>query len=342
MNGARARRALSRRQLVQGAGAVGLGLLAGCGRWPGQGQRPLRVYRVGMLHEGALNSPGQAPGPTALIQKLRELGYLEGQNLTVDWRSAQYDYNRLPDLVTELVQLPVDVIVPLGTPSSLAAARATTSIPIVTGVGDPVRLGLADSYARPGRNVTGITGLNATLATKRLELLKETVPRTARMGILWTVSNNSSEYELREIQTAAQVLGLEPISLAVNSPDELETAFEVARREGAEALVVIADILTIRKASEIAVLAAQSRLPGIYGPREFVLDGGLMSYGPSLADNYVRVAHYVDRILKGAKPADLPIEQPMRFDFVINLRTAQALGLTIPHHVLLQATEVIQ
>jgi putative ABC transport system substrate-binding protein len=332
---------MGRRQFVVGAGATSLGLVAGCGRLPWQAQSPARVYRIGILVDGGSDSAEQSPRLAPFLQRLRELGYMEGQNLTIEFRSAQFDYGRLPDLAADLVQLPVDVILATGTPSSLAAARATGSIPIVTIVGDPVRTGLAASYARPGGNVTGITVLNTALSTKRLELLKETVPSTARVAVLWNVETNSSVYEFRETETAAQALGVELISLEVRSVEEFETAFEVARRGRADALVVIGDTLTNGNPSPIAALAAMSKLPGMYGYRESVLAGGLMSYGPSNADNSRRGAYYVDRILNGAKPADLPVEQPMTFDFVVNMRTAQALGITFPNEILLQVTEVI-
>jgi putative ABC transport system substrate-binding protein len=203
---------ITRRQFVAGAGVSGAALLAACGRLPWQAQ-PSRVNRVGMLHEGGIDNPAQARGPAAFQERLRELGYIEGQNLHIEFRSAQFDYSRLPDLATELARLPVDVIVPSGTPSSFAAAKATSSIPIVTVTGDPVRAGLADSYPRPGRNVTGITVLNATLSTKRLELLKEAVPSAVRIAVLRTATNSSMADEFRETQTAAVALGVELISL---------------------------------------------------------------------------------------------------------------------------------
>jgi putative ABC transport system substrate-binding protein len=323
-----------------GVSSAGLGLLAGCGRLPWQ--EPPRSYRVGILFDGGAERPSSHPGLAVIVRRLNELGYIEGQNLVIEYRPALWDRSRLPDLAAELVHLPVDVILAAGTPASFAAAQATSSIPIVTPVGDPVRAGLADSYARPGRNVTGITVLNALLSTKRLELLKQTVQSAARIAVLWTVSNISSVFEYREIETVAPLLGVELVSLAVNGTEEFEAAFEAARREGADALVVIEDSLTLRNVSQVATLAAKSNLPGMYGSKESALAGGLMSYGPLMTDNYARAADYMDRILKGAKPADLPVEQPMLFEFVVNLKTARELGITFPDEIMLQVTEVIQ
>jgi putative ABC transport system substrate-binding protein len=209
----------------------------------------------------------------------------------------------------------------------------------VTVVGDPVRDGLANSYARPGRNVTGLT----TLGPKRLELLKDSIPSAARIGTLWNSNTSVTRVaEFEQIQAASQALGVGLISLEVPNPEEFESAFEAARHEGADALLVLADTLTLNRAKQIVALVAQSGLPAMYGLREMAQAGGLMAYAPSLTNNMIRAADYVDRLLRGAKPADLPIEQPREFDFVVNLQTAQALGLTIPEHVLLQATEVIQ
>jgi putative tryptophan/tyrosine transport system substrate-binding protein len=330
---------LSRRQFVVGAGvsAAGFGLLAGCGRLPWQAEPPAKVYRLGFLSTGLLEAEFEA-----LLQSLHERGYVQGQNIVVEYRTAKLVGDRLPVLAAELVQLPVDAIVAAGTPAHLAAARATGTIPIITLVGDPVGDGLAASLARPGGNVTGLTSLDATLAAKRLELLKETVPRASRIAVLWRASNQSKAAEFRETQTAAQILGLELISLEVGSPEELEPAFAPAHREGADALVVLGDGLTYTRAAQIVALAAQQKLPALYEGKEFVDVGGLMSYGPSLTAAFRRAAYYVDRILKGAKPADLPVEQPMTFEFVINLKTAAALGLTFPNEILLQVTEVIQ
>lgn len=240
------------------------------------------------------------------------------------------------------MRLPVDVLVAAGTPSHLAAAQTTDSIPVVTTVGDPVGDGLADSLARPGRNVTGLSSLSLTLAGKRLQQLHETVLNTSRVAVLWNANASSKAAELKETQTAAQRLGLKLTSLGVRRPEEFEDAFETASRSGAEALIVMSDAFTTNYATQIARMAVQSKLPTMSEVREFVIAGGLMSYGPDLTVNYQRAAYYVDRILKGAKPADLPIEQPMRFIFALNTTTAAALGLTIPNHILLQVTEVVQ
>jgi putative ABC transport system substrate-binding protein len=328
---------LSRRRFVVGAGSAAL--LVGCGRLPWQAEQPPRVHRVRVLFDG---SPELQPRFLVFLQRLHDHGYIEGQNLIMEYGSAEYDYSRLPILAAELARLPVDVILAFGTAASFAAAGATSAVPIVTVVGDPVRAGLADSYARPGRNVTGVTVLNATLTTKRLELLKQTVPHAGHIAVLWNGENNSSVYEFRETQTAAQLLGVELMSLQVRRPEDFEVAFEAGQRQGANALVVIADALTMTNSAPIAALAARTNLPGMYGHKEPVLAGGLMSYGPSLVDNYRRGADYVDRILKGTKPADLPIEQPMTFELVVNMKTARELGITFPHEVALQITEVIE
>jgi putative ABC transport system substrate-binding protein len=277
-----------------------------------------------------------------VLRRLSEHGYTEGQNLTMEYRSAQYDYDRLPELVAELVQLPVDVILARDTPSSVAAARATSSIPIVTNGGDPVHAGLADSYARPGRNVTGVTVLNATLTTKRMELLQETIPSATRIAVIWNPSSSYIEEEFKITQSAATLLGLESMSLEARTPEQVETAFGAAQRGGADALVVLEDSLTVQNSARIVVLADQSQIPTMYGAKESVLAGGLMSYGRDSAAHERRVADLVDKILKGTEPGNIPIEQPMIFDFAVNMRTAQALGITFPNEIMLQVTEVIQ
>jgi putative ABC transport system substrate-binding protein len=327
---------LSRRQFMVGAGSAAL--LAGCGRLPWQAEPAAKVHRVGFLSVGAPRHPNHE----AFQQGLRDHGYIMGENLIVEWRGAELMEGRLPALAAELVELPVEVIVTSGTQASLAAAQATTTIPVVTVTGDPVGDGLAASLARPGGNVTGLTRLGPVLGAKRLELLREAVPGAARIAVLWNDSHSVKAVEFQEIQAAAPVLGVELISLGVRRPDDLTGAFEAAQREGAQALLVLGDTLTTSRGPEIARLAGESRLPSLHELREYAVAGGLMSYGPSLTANYRRVAYYVDRILKGAKPADLPIEQPMRFEFVVNMRTARALGITFPHEVALQITEVIE
>jgi len=332
----------SRRQFVQGAGLLGAGLVVGCGRLPWQAQQPAKVYRIGLLHT-ATNHP-DSPTTAAFRQGLHQLGYVEGQNVLVEYRETVDETDRAAR-AAELVRLAPDVIVVAGGNPTVRAARdATSTIPIVmaqAGV-DPVATGLVASIARPGGNVTGLTQITAELAGKRLELLKETVPRVSRLGVLWPPDPLDKRVEFGEVQAAAHTLGLSLQSLAVRTPEDLAGAFEAAAREHADGLVVLQEQLTRTQRTRIAELAIQGRLPSIYEAPLFVEAGGLMAYGVDLPDLYWRAAYYVDRILKGASPAELPVERPVRFDFTINLKTAQALGLTIPPHVLMQATEIIQ
>jgi putative ABC transport system substrate-binding protein len=329
-------RQLSRRRFVQGAGLAGLGLLAGCGRLPGQAA-PARVPRIGFL--------ALAPQPyyDAFPEGLREHGYEVGKNVAVEYRYADGREERLPQAATELVGLPVDLILAAGIEAGRAARDATATIPIVLGSSnDPVGTGLIASVARPGGNVTGLTNVSPQLGGKLLELLKETVPAVARVAVLWNAGNSGAALAYQGAQDAAPALGLELRSLEVRGPDDLAGAFELAARDRPDALVTLRDSLTNTYRPRILEFAAQQRLPALGGLREFAAEGGLLAYGPSLTNGYRRAAGYVDRILKGAKPGDLPIEQPMIFDLVLNLKTAQTLGLMIPQHVLLQATEIIQ
>jgi putative ABC transport system substrate-binding protein len=324
---------LSRRQFIQGAGVVGVGLMAACGRLPGQVVQPAKEPRIGFL--GA----ARAGAPEAFWDGLREHGYVDGQNIIVEARWSEGVDSRLPELAAELVQLPVDILVTSGPPQLLAAKDATTTIPIVMVIaGDPVRLGVVASLARPGGNITGLSLANPLLELKRLDLLKETVPGASRVAVLWHAQNPPQA----ELLAGARAAGLHLQLLEIRSGDELEGAFEAAITDQAEVLFVLAAPQLARERTKMMRLAAQNRLPAMYERREFVEEGGLMTYSVSFPNLFRRAAYYVDRILKGTKPADLPVEQPREFDFVINLRTAQALGLAIPPHVLLQATEVIQ
>jgi putative ABC transport system substrate-binding protein len=328
---------LTRRRFVQGTGLAGLGLLAGCGRWPGQAQPAARVPRVGLL--GLRTVPTL---PDAFRQGLRELGYVEGQNVVVEHRVADGNPERLAELAAELVRLPVDVIVAENTPAAIAARQATSTIPIVTAIGDPVGAGLAASIARPGGNVTGLKGGPEQIAGKRLQLLTEAIPGVSRVGVVWNSGNRVKQIEWAETESAARALGVQLVSVEVRATDELERAFATVSPQTADALVVFAEELMASNAGKVVELVASTRLPAMYETRPFMDAGGLMAYGPNAPGLFRRAAYYVDRILKGASPADLPIEQPREFDFAINLKTAQALGLTIPPHVLLQATEIIQ
>jgi putative tryptophan/tyrosine transport system substrate-binding protein len=328
----------SRRQLVQGAGAVGLALLAACGRWPGQAQ-PSKLPRLGVLWIGR---SGPTPQLEAFRAALRGVGYVEGQNIVIEYRFGEDRAERLPDLAAELVQLPVDVIFAGGTPAARTAQQATSTIPIVTMTGDPVGLGTVASLARPGGNVTGVTYLSAELSGKRMELLKELVPGMTRVAVLWNPMDAEKVIEYHNAEDAARALGTRLHSAPVRAASELDHAFEVLATEPPDALLILSDGLLASHRAGLTDFAARAQLPAMYPSKWFVEVGGLIAYEPNLPALFHRAAIHIDKVLKGAKPAELPVERPMHFDFVINLRTAQALGLTIPHHVLLEATEVIQ
>jgi putative ABC transport system substrate-binding protein len=301
-------------------------------------QQAGKVYRIGYLGPGSGSTLPAALD--AFRQQLRQLGYVEGQNLTIEYRWAADNDEQLPRFAADLVRLKVDVIVVEGhTPAIQAAKNATSTIPIVMGVsGDPVKMG--QSLARPGGNVTGLSIL--ALAPKRLELLKEAVPKLKHVAVLWNAANPVKVLDWRETQAAARALGLKLQSLEVRGPTDFQGAFDYASTDRADALVVLADGLINSHQRKILDFAATRRLPAMYPNREFVDEGGLMSYAPSFTDLFRRAAVYVDRILKGTKPADLPVERPEKFEFVINLKTAKALGLTIPPSLLLRADEVIE
>jgi putative tryptophan/tyrosine transport system substrate-binding protein len=344
---------LTRRHFVEGAGALGFGLLAGCGRWPGQ-TPAARVYRIGWLTgrppTGSSPDASQSRNPNlaALRHGLRDLGYVEGQHYIVEARSAGEHEGQLPELAGELTRLPIDIIVSGGPQVTNAWRQATTTIPIVMVAGargDPVGEGLIASYARPGGNITGFMAGTEGMAGKRLELLKDTVPGIARVGVLWesAIEPLAQSSQARQVMSAAELLGLETYPLEVSAPNELQDVFQEAIREHLQGLWVGGSPLFVTHAPQVAALAMQHRLPTVGQWRVLAEAGGLMAYGaPSLPDLFRRAATYVDKIWKGASPAELPVERPMRFDFVINFKTAQALGLTIPQHVLLQATEIIQ
>jgi putative tryptophan/tyrosine transport system substrate-binding protein len=328
----------TRRRFMQGAGLAGLGLLAGCGL-PGSAPPPASVRRIGSLTglpPGALNFEGMA----AFRQGMRDLGYVEGQNLLIEERYGTRR-DQLAEPAAELVRLQPEVIlVPAGT-IARAAQAATRTIPIVSaGAGSPdlVAGGLAASHARPGGNVTGLNV--PVLAGKQLQLLQEVVPTLSRVAVLFDPT--LTEFAREPYEAAVGTLGLQVQFVGAVEPEDLESAFAAATREHADGIFVIGGPLNAGNQTHIGELALQSRLPSMWAQSDAVGRGALMAYGPNRAELYRRAATYVDKILKGAKPADLPIEEPMRFDFAINLRTAQALGLTIPPHVLLQATEVIQ
>jgi putative ABC transport system substrate-binding protein len=328
----------SRRQCLRGSLAVaGVGLLSGCGPLPFQAQ-PAKVPRIGSIWAGTADSPLIE----AFRQGLQELGYAEGRNISVEWRFAEGQADRFVPLAAELAGLPLDVIVTQGAILP-AVQQATTTIPIVfvTG-GDPVSVGSVKSIAHPGGNATGLSGIAPQLSGKRLELLKEAFPRLTNVAILWNPQDQGMALEMGETRVAADRLGVRFQSVEARDEGEIPGAFGTATEARADALVVVFSALISAARQKIVELAATSRLPAISGDRDFAAAGGLMAYGPSLPGMWRRAATYVDKILKGANPADLPVEQPTRFDFVVNLKTARALGLTIPQEVLMQATEVIQ
>ncbi len=309
----------------------------------GGAEQPGKVFRIGILGNVPLTDPEGARLWGAFIQGLRELGYVEGRNITIEHRSSEGKYERLPDLAADLVRLRVDVIVAPASQNPFVAKQATRTIPIVmTSHGDPVGSGLVASLARPGGNVTGLSFLAPEIGGKQLELLKEIVPQVSRVAVLWNPANQTHSFWLAEAKVAARSLGVQLQTLEARGPDDFERGFAAMTRERAGALVVPGDGMFLLHRARIADLAAKQRLPAMYGLREFVDAGGLMVYGPSLRDNFRRSAAYVDKILKGAKPADLPVEQPTKFELVINLKTAKALGIKIPQSVLIRADHVIQ
>ena len=335
-------RTMTRRRFLQGGLALAsIGLISGCGGSTPQAAPP-RVPRVGMLGGGR---PGvKLPARLAFDEAMRDLGWIEGQTYVVEYRGTDGKAERAPELAAELVQLKVDVIYTSGTAQAVAAKQATSDIPIVAvATGDLVALGLVDSLQRPGGNVTGVVTLAPQLSGKRLELLREATPRLSRVGLLVDQVSLDRGLEVPEVRAAARALGLPLEIAALRGPDEAGSLLASLASAGVDGLLVTEHQGGGLSRAQIVELVARHRLPAIYTLREWVDSGGLMSYGPSFAiDAHRRGAAYLDKILKGAKPADLPVEQPTRFDLAINLKTAQVLGLTIPQSVLEQATEVIE
>jgi putative ABC transport system substrate-binding protein len=313
--------------------------------WPmaAHAQHPERVPRIGYLSPTSAVARGRNE---AFRQGLRELGYVEGKNIVIEYRFAEGNFDLLPDLAAELVGLKVDVIVAEVTQASLAAKGATRTIPVVmSGVSDPVGSGLIASLARPGANVTGTSGMSAEVVGKSLEMLKETVPKLSRVAVLWNPDNSIFQAQiLRETQVAAGVLGVELRTFGARGADEFDQTFAAITRARARAgaLLVLPDPIFVLHHERIVDFAAKSRLPAMYGARENVAGGGLMAYGPSYPELYRRAAAYVDKILKGANPADLPVEQPTKFELVVNLKAAKELGLELPASLLARADEVIE
>ena len=300
-----------------------------------------KVSRIGLLSPF---SPADATAwHQAFRQGLRDLGWVEGKNISIESRYAEGQSDRLPGLVAELLRLKVDLIVTTVTPDAVAAKKATRTVPIVmASAGDPVASGIVESLARPGGNITGLSQIAPELAAKRLQLLKELAPKLSRVGVIWSPQDLISSQVWKEIQRPARALGVQLHSLETRSLGEFDKAFEDAIRARVDALAILPAPVFVTNRKRIVDFAAKQRLPSIYHLREFVDSGGLIAYGPDRSDLFRRAATFVDKILRGAKPADLPVERPTKFELVINLKTAKALGLAIPQSLLLRADEVIQ
>ena len=313
-------------------------LLGGTAAWPlaARAQQPERIRRVGVLS----GYERHLPEFDAFRKQLQELGYVEGRNLVIDWRYAGKGTFQLPTLAKELVDLQPDALVSIATTAMKAAAG---SIPVVfANVGDPVATGFVGSLAHPGGNMTGQSILAPDLSGKRLELLKEIIPTSSTTAVVWNPTNPAVRLAAQEAQDAAPLLGIRLVSIEVRTTSDIVSAFDIAKQEGAQGVIVLPDPLTGSHRSTIIALAAKARMPALYGYREYVDEGGLLAYGPNYRDVFRRAAIYIDKILKGAKPADLPVEQPTTFDLVINLSTAKTLGLTVPPTLLARADEVIE
>jgi ABC-type uncharacterized transport system substrate-binding protein len=307
-----------------------------------EAQQAAKVPRIGFLGSLSASSPSDLIRAEAFREGLRELGYVDGKNIVIEYRYADGKLGRLPGLAAELVNLKVDILVARGAPAAHAARNATSTIPIVMGnAADPVGTGLVASLARPGGNITGLSDFNSGVITKRLELLKEVVPAVSRIAILLNPGNPTNPPQLKEVQAVAPALSLTLLSLEVKGADDIERAFTAMKKDRTGALLVVGGGVG-NHGPRVAELAVKSRLPAMWSSSDSVETGGLMSYGTNFADLYRRAATYVDKILKGAKPADLPVEQPMKFELVINLKAAKQIGLTIPPNVLVRADKVIR
>jgi ABC-type uncharacterized transport system substrate-binding protein len=310
--------------------------------WPlaALAQQPAKLPTIGYL--GPLTPSAESQWTAAFVRRLRELGWIEARSIAIEYRWAEGRSERFAEIAAEFVRLKVDVIVTAGTVPVLAAKQATLAIPIVFAtVGDPVGTGIVSSLAQPGGNVTGLSNQQADLAGKRVGLLREVVPGLRRLAILVNVGSPNSVLDMREVEAAARMLGLDVVTLEIRRADDIASAFELLQGR-AEAIYVCTDPLVNTNRVRINTLALAARLPTLHAVREYVEAGGLMSYGPSYPDQWRRAADYIDKILRGTKPGDIPIEQPTKFDLVINQTTAKALGLTIPESFLLRADEVIE
>ena len=329
---------MKRRSIISIAGRVTLGVAL-----PVMGQTPPKVWHIGFLSGGHVDrvETDYIYGP--FTQGMRELGYVQGRNLVIEWRSGEGKSEPLPQLAAELVRLKLDVLVTAATPATLAAQKATTTIPIVMiSVGDPVGAGLVKSLARPGGNTTGLGNLATDLGPKLLEMLRAIVPKIGRVALLTNPSNPGSVLYVKSVQAAAEMVGVKIQPVGAGSPEEIDNGFAAMAYQNAGALIVAREQLFQQQKDQILRLTAKHRLPSIGSYSEYVESGGLVSYGNHIQENYRRAATYVDKILKGANPADLPVEQPTRFELVINMKTAKVLGIKVPQSLLLQATRVIE
>jgi putative tryptophan/tyrosine transport system substrate-binding protein len=305
-----------------------------------EAQQPAKVYRIGLLTWAAPPPPSSA---TPFDQGLRQLGYVEGQNIAIERRYASGQMDRFSELAADLTRLPLDVILTQSFPAALAAKQATSTIPIVVmGAGDPVATGLVASFARPGGNITGVSALETELSGKRLELLKEAFPKLARVAVIWNAADFGMTLKFREIELAAQALRVAVQASAVREPKDFDGVFSEMLRKRPDALFVITDPLTQLNRKQLVEFVTKNRLPAMYENSPYVDDGGLMAYGPSQAENLQIALRHVDKILKGTKPSELPIEQPTKFEFIINLKAANQIGVTIPPNVLARADKVIR
>jgi putative ABC transport system substrate-binding protein len=338
--------ALTRRQFLRrlaglGVSAVGLTVLADCQGLPAAVPTPTETPLVAYLW--LWRSGPTRPFSDSFLQALRDLGYVEGQNITIDMRDAEGSTERLEEFVAELVDDGVDVIVVPCTPEVRVAQKVTDSIPIVfAAAGDPVKAGIVDSLARPGGNVTGLSAVLLEQSAKRMDLLKEAFPHVSRAAVLWNPARPDNEPEFQVMAAAAQTLGVELLSLEVHQPEDFEAAFQAIIDANADAVLNLGDTLLSNVGPRIVNFSEQHQLPALYENREYVDHGGLMSYGPNFPELHRRAAGYVDKILKGASPAELPVERASRFEFVINLEAAEAIGVTIPESVLAQADDVVR
>lgn len=299
-----------------------------------------RLHRIGFLGNSTAALEANLVEP--FREGLRALGYAEGRDLVIEYRWAEGQYERLPALIAELMAQKVELIVTAGTPATLAVKKATTAVPVVmVAVGDPVGTGIVASLSHPGGNVTGLTSISTEMDGKRLELLREVIPTVSHIAVLWNAGSPLQVLAEQQVQAAARALRMKVLSLGVRTEAEIEAALATMGRERPDALLVLADRLLLHHRTRIMDFAARQRLPGVHAYRELVEAGGLMSFGPSYAEMHRRAAYFVDRILKGAKPADLPVERPAVFELVVNLSAANGPGLTIPQSVLIRATEMI-